>query len=395
MNSPVSGFTSQSLQNLSTDTFNSQKTPLADLVQNSSARSSGGGAISYGAPQSKGNELLGDASQQGETTSDGSALQEQMMQMMQQMMQMMMQMMQKLMSGSQQGQDSGGSDAAPAASTAAEPAASNAAADGSAAGDDSATGGAQLPLQQKAVTDGAATEGNTAGSASTPLTAATSQPDTTATETGSSSMNSGSAGSARPTAEEPNEAGAVDGADSVDPNTNSLTFENKGDKPMTISFTPNAGGGSAIDSITLQPGESRTQNFDEGWNGNVRTDKGDGNNVTLGEVTFNGGANKDQTFYDVSYIEGYNSSMKMQPMQGGAVSGTLQDLTQGAGDDVLAKDASGNAYGIKKSTTSNVQDPNVVNFMRDKVSEARGYVIPTDDASTLGTSSKNLKVDLA
>ncbi|MCY1015738.1 hypothetical protein [Pyxidicoccus sp. MSG2] len=51
-------------------------------------------------------------------------------------------------------------------------------------------------------------------------------------------------------------------------------------------------------------------------------------------------------------------------------------------------------YGLKKTTTSNVQDPSVVDSFRKQVGEAQGYVIPTDDASPLGTGDTHLDVHL-
>ncbi len=53
------------------------------------------------------------------------------------------------------------------------------------------------------------------------------------------------------------------------------------------------------------------------------------------------------------------------------------------------------AYGIKKSTTSNVQDSSVVDFYRQKVGAGDGYVIPADDARTLGTNDNHLSVHLS
>ncbi|MHA7628841.1 hypothetical protein [Corallococcus sp. M7] len=172
---------------------------------------------------------------------------------------------------------------------------------------------------------------------------------------------------------------------------NTITLNNDGDKPMTVNFTPNAGE-KAIDSVTLKPGESRTVQFPDNWSGNFRSDNGDGKNATLGEVKFDGGFGN--TYYDVSYIEGHNTSMTIQPEGGGRLSGTMDDLLASAPDSVKAKGADGTAYGIKKSTTSNVQDPEVVDFFRKHVGADQGYVIPTDDASTLGSKNSNLVVHL-
>ncbi|MFY2560721.1 hypothetical protein ACN469_24165 [Corallococcus terminator] len=172
---------------------------------------------------------------------------------------------------------------------------------------------------------------------------------------------------------------------------NTLTLNNDGNKPMTVNFTPNAGE-KAVDSITLQPGENRTVKFPEGWSGNFRTDTGDGKNATLGEVKFNGGHG--QTYYDVSYIEGHNTAMTMAPESGGRKSGTLDNLLASAPDAVKAKGADGSAYGIKKTTTSDVQDSSVVDFFRKHVGADQGYVIPKDDASTLGSGDSNLVVHL-
>lgn len=188
-------------------------------------------------------------------------------------------------------------------------------------------------------------------------------------------------------------ASAVSSDADIDPSQNSLTFENKGDKPMTISFTPNADGSAKPDDLTLQPGETKTQKFDPNWSGNFRSTQGDGANATLGEVKFDGSSG--QTFYDVSYIEGNNAAMTIGPAKGdGRVSGTLEDLVSNAPDSIKAKDADGNVYGLKKSTTANQQDPAVVDYYRQHVAADKGYVIPSDDASTLGSSSKNLRVEL-
>ena len=177
----------------------------------------------------------------------------------------------------------------------------------------------------------------------------------------------------------------------ANPNANTMDFTNDGTKPMEIKFTPNAGG-QPIDSITLQPGESMTKEFPDGWSGNFRSSSGDGAAATLGEVAFNGGSNN--TYYDVSYIEGNNASMTIAPESGGRVSGTMDNLVANAPDSIKAKDGSGNAYGIKKTTTSDVQDQSVVDYYRKNVGEGQGYVVPKDDASTLGTSDKHLTVHL-
>lgn len=194
-------------------------------------------------------------------------------------------------------------------------------------------------------------------------------------------------------AESSSGAAAVSSDADIDPSQNSMTFENKGDKPMTLSFTPNADGSAKPDDLTLQPGETKTQKFDANWSGNFRSTAGDGANATLGEVKFDGGSG--QTYYDVSYIEGNNAAMTIGPAKGdGRVSGTLDDLVSGAPDDIKAKDAGGNVYGLKKSTTAEQQDPAVVRYYREHVAADKGYVIPSDNDSTLGSSSKNLKVEL-
>jgi hypothetical protein len=160
---------------------------------------------------------------------------------------------------------------------------------------------------------------------------------------------------------------------------------------MTVQFTPNAGD-KAVDTRTLKPGETQTVEFPDGWSGNFRSTAGDGKAATLGEVKFNGGGN--QTYYDVSYIEGDNAAMTIQPESGGRKSGTTENLLAGAPDSIKAKDGNGNAYGIKKSTTANVQDAAVVDYYRQHVGADQGYVIPTDDASTLGSGDSNLVVHM-
>ncbi|AKJ03610.1 hypothetical protein ATI61_119139 [Archangium gephyra] len=183
-------------------------------------------------------------------------------------------------------------------------------------------------------------------------------------------------------------AGGV-GAPGAAKGGNTMTFTNDGTSPMTINFTPNAGD-KAIDSLTLEPGKAQTVEFPKGWSGNFRSTSGDGAAATLGEVKFNGGG--DQTYYDVSYIEGDNASMTIEPEGGGRKSGTMENLLASAPDSVKAKSADGSVYGIKKTTTSNVQDPGVVDFYRKHVGADQGYVIPTDDASTLATKNSHLVV---
>lgn len=170
-----------------------------------------------------------------------------------------------------------------------------------------------------------------------------------------------------------------------------MTFVNDGTSPMNIQFTPNAGD-KAVDGVTLKPGETKTVSFPDGWSGNFRSTAGDGKNATLGEVKFDGGGNN--TYYDVSYIEGANAAMTIAPESGGRVSGTMDNLLSGAPDSIKAKDANGQTYGIKKTTTSNVQDASVVDYYRKHVGADQGYVIPTDDASTLGSQSSNLVVHM-
>jgi hypothetical protein len=202
------------------------------------------------------------------------------------------------------------------------------------------------------------------------------------------------AGAAPAAGGEAPKAGSVAPPSGSKPNTNANTmdFTNDGDKPMQITFTPNAGG-QPIEPITLKPGESVTKEFPQGWNGNFRSSSGDGTAATLGEVAFNGGSNN--TYYDVSYIEGNNANMTIAPQSGGKVSGTMDNLVNGAPDSILAKDANGEAFGIKKTTTSDVQDQSVVDYYRKNVGEGQGYVVPKDDASTLGTSDNHLSVHLS
>lgn len=178
------------------------------------------------------------------------------------------------------------------------------------------------------------------------------------------------------------------------PEGNSLTFVNEGATPLTIEFTANAGQAD-IPSITLQPGETLAQIFPEGWSGNFRSSAGDGAHVTLGEVAFNGGAGGDQTFYDVSYIEGNNARMTIEPSEGGAVSGTLDDIVSDAPEAIKARDEHGNVYGLKKTTTSEVFDDPVIDYYRQAVGEGEGYVVPKDDISTLGTAANSLTVRVA
>lgn len=201
----------------------------------------------------------------------------------------------------------------------------------------------------------------------------------------------GAPSAAGPQASSPVSAKAAASPGDAPKTGNTMTFQNDGTKPMTIQFTPNAGE-KPVDSVTLAPGEKRTVGFPQGWSGNFRSTQGAGAAATLGEVKFNGGGN--QTYYDVSYIEGHNASMTIQPESGGRKSGTLDNLLASAPDAIKARDASGAVYGLKKTTTSNVQDGAVVDYFRKQVGEAQGYVIPTDDASTLGTSDSHLSVHL-
>lgn len=187
---------------------------------------------------------------------------------------------------------------------------------------------------------------------------------------------------------------ALPASEGVAPEGNSLTFVNESEKPLIIEFTANAGE-AGIPSMTLQPGETMVQAFPEGWSGNFRSTAGDGAHVTLGEVAFNGGVNGDQTFYDVSYIEGNNARMIIAPSEGGPVSGTLGDIVSDAPESIKARDQDGNVYGIKKTTTSEVFDDAVVEYYRSAVEAGEGYVVPKDDVSTLGTDSASLTVRIA
>jgi hypothetical protein len=198
-------------------------------------------------------------------------------------------------------------------------------------------------------------------------------------------------GGPAPTAPAADAAAPAGASKNASKSGNTMDFTNDGTQPMEIQFTPNAGG-QEIEPLTLQPGESVTKEFPQGWSGNFRSTAGDGSAATLGEVAFNGGGN--QTYYDVSYIEGNNASMTIAPESGGRVSGTMDNLAAGAPDSIKAKNADGSAYGIKKTTTSDVQDAAVVDYYRQHVGADQGYVVPKDDASTLGTGDTHLSVHL-
>lgn len=164
-----------------------------------------------------------------------------------------------------------------------------------------------------------------------------------------------------------------------------INLYNDGDKPLTFTFTNNPAQGAPPAPVTVQPGAMKTQEFSAGWNGNVRTTAGNGQNPTLGEVAFDGGGGK--TFYDVGYIEGYNTRMTLGEAGGGAkVSGTLDDLSRGAPDSIKAA----GSVGLKKTTDAEAVDNNVVSFLRQKVPNGQGYIVPKDDASTLATASRQL-----
>ncbi|HEY8608092.1 MAG TPA: hypothetical protein VIM12_13335 [Noviherbaspirillum sp.] len=170
---------------------------------------------------------------------------------------------------------------------------------------------------------------------------------------------------------------------------NAITFHNDGDKPLHLRFTQNAGLES-IPDLVVPPGESRTVHFPQGWSGNWRSLAGGGDAFTLGEVAFQGW--QGMTFYDDSRIEGSNAGLTIVPAGGGRLTGTLDNLLEGAPEDVLAYNAAGIPYGIRKSTVNDIQDPAVVGFLNERIPDGMGYTYPTDDLSTAGTHDTHLVV---
>lgn len=184
---------------------------------------------------------------------------------------------------------------------------------------------------------------------------------------------------------------------SVDPSKKALNFTNESNEDITIKFTPNPGS-KELQDVTLKPGESMSQEMPEGWAGNIRKSTNDQDIATLGEFKFgdnSAGSNANganQTYYDVSLIEGYNGNMTITPSGGGRTSGSSEDLLQGAPESVKAKDADGNTIGINKTTVAEQFNSEVVDYLRTKVDADESYVVPKDDLSTLGTQKNQLDV---
>jgi hypothetical protein len=196
------------------------------------------------------------------------------------------------------------------------------------------------------------------------------------------------ASAAPPTSEAPPYSAVADPASG---GGNQITFINDGAKPMHLVFTPNAGQ-AQIPDLVLQPSESRTVTFPAGWSGNWHSTAGAGNAYSLGEVAFQ--AYNGLTFYDDSRIEGSNMGQTLMPARGGRLTGTLDNLLDGAPPEVLAVNTQGQVYGIRKSTVNDIQDPEVVSYLDRRIPLGTGYTYPTDDASTAGTEDTHLIVHM-
>jgi hypothetical protein len=84
----------------------------------------------------------------------------------------------------------------------------------------------------------------------------------------------------------------------------------------------------------------------------------------------------------------------IEPGGGGRKTGSLTNLLQNAPESVLARNAQGEVYGIKKSTIRDIQDPAVVNYLHQMIPVGDAYAFPTDDAATAGAQDNHLVVHM-
>ena len=114
--------------------------------------------------------------------------------------------------------------------------------------------------------------------------------------------------------------------------------------------------------------------------------------ATWAEIRFNGW--QDMTFFDISLIRGFNGAMVFSTVDGRRRTGFTNDLRPGAPSKYRVKDSNG--YDVLEPTEpyTGGRNHDLVSYYRRKVSKGNGYIVPDDHASSLGTTDKQINLDI-
>jgi len=232
-------------------------------------------------------------------------------------------------------------------------------------------------------------------------TAGAGSTDGASTTTGTGSTNSAISSSATGSTNSGNaKTDAIDGG-----GPNQVVLDDKSGKNMAISVltsgTP-ANPVSKPEIIDLTPGETVDLSLPENWSGNItksNNDPGIAADATQGEFTFNGSGN--QSYYDVSDINGYNGPMTIAPTSGSSsslVAGGTEDITDGAPSSMKQTTSSGETVlgGVDPGGDAAGDDPtNMVNYDYYKqTQEGQAYTYPLDNtAASRQAATNNLTMD--
>ncbi len=201
-------------------------------------------------------------------------------------------------------------------------------------------------------------------------------------------------------------SGPINFFDGIAKEQNAVAVAWHGEGEMTFSFFANAGPyqpnlSEAYKSVTLQSGKSETVQLPHGWSGRVQKMTGAiDSDATWSELTFDGW--QGLSWYDVSYIRGYNGACEMY------LSDT-PDVRAGSKEDMLklypiskqANQARGSAIPATEGYDGSIHF-DIIDFWRqhNKIYPAttsaaerlEAYIVNNDDKATMTGKDKHLVV---
>ncbi|CAF3949317.1 unnamed protein product [Rotaria sp. Silwood1] len=178
---------------------------------------------------------------------------------------------------------------------------------------------------------------------------------------------------------------------------NIINISNRGSQLIKVGFFKNLGPYQpsfvAEKVVFISPGATQAISLAQGWEGRLQKLTGaPADPATWAEIHFN--AWQDMTFCDISLIRGFNGAMVFSSADGSLRTGFTNDLRPGAPSKFKVKDSNG--YDVLQPTEpfTGGRNNELVAYYRGQVSEGNAYIIPDDNASSHGTTSKRMNLEI-